>query len=228
VGTEENCVATTGNTASLLWPPLPENVTVHHTVDLDTHDPTYTAQTVNAGQDKTSHRRCVATNHDRHTLRHPRHAHLTHLPQHGGRLSYDKAREAKRQRAAERERRAEQVLQLQKLGTRAVVAEVLVAEAEKVARTVRNLLDAGAKGDLNAAKALVPWIDQAYGKPTERVEHKLPSSVEELETMSEEQLERLVAQGRQRRLQGLRAVPDASDWRRRDPSLGVVGDTVDR
>jgi hypothetical protein len=102
------------------------------------------------------------------------------------------------------------------------VAEVLVQKAEKVARTVENLLDAGAAGDLAAAKALVPWIDQAYGKPTERVEYKYPSSIDELEQMSEEELERLVAQGRQQRLQGLQAVPDASDWRRRDPPLGVV------
>jgi hypothetical protein len=74
---------------------------------------------------------------------------------------------------------------------------------------------------------VVPWIDQAHGKPTDRVEHKYPSSIDELEQLSEEELERLVAQGRQRRLQGLRAVPDASDWRRRDPSLGVVGDVVE-
>jgi hypothetical protein len=117
------------------------------------------------------------------------------------------------------------VRELQRLGTRAVVASVLVAEAEKVAMTVRNLLEAGAEGDLAAAKALVPWLDQAYGKPTERVEHKHPSSVDELEQMDEEQLARLVAEGRQRRLEGLQAVPDASDWRR--PSLGVVGDVVD-
>jgi hypothetical protein len=104
------------------------------------------------------------------------------------------------------------------------VAEVLVQKAEKVARTVEHLLDAGAEGDLAAAKALVPWIDQAYGKPTERVEHKHPSSIDELEQMDEEQLERLVAQGREQRRQSLRAVLDASDWRRRDPSLGVVDD----
>jgi len=73
---------------------------------------------------------------------------------------------------------------------------VLVAKAEKVARTVERLLDAGAEGDLAAAKALVPWIDQAYGKPTERVEHKLPSSLDDLESMSTAELEALVAKGR--------------------------------
>jgi dipeptidyl aminopeptidase/acylaminoacyl peptidase len=108
-------------------------------------------------------------------------------------------------------------------------AEVLVQKAEKVARTVEHLLDAGAESDLAAAKALVPWIDQAYGKPTERVEHKYPTSIDELKDMDDEQLVRLVAEGRRKRLQrqGLEVVPDASDWRRRDPTLGVVGDLVD-
>jgi hypothetical protein len=91
-------------------------------------------------------------------------------------------------------------------------------------RTVEHLLDAGAEGDLAAAMALAPWIDQAYGKPTERVERKYPSSIDDLEQMDEEQLARLVAEGRRQRLaaQGLQSVPDPSDWRRRDPSLGVI------
>ena len=62
--------------------------------------------------------------------------------------------------------------------------------AEKVARTVEHLLDAGAEGDLAAAKALVPWIDQAYGKPTKREEHRYPSSIDELKDMDEQELER--------------------------------------
>jgi hypothetical protein len=66
---------------------------------------------------------------------------------------------------------------------------------------------------------LIPWIDQALGKPTERVEHRVPSSLDELEQMSTEELERLVAQGREQRS---RAVPEPADWRRRDPSMGVV------
>jgi hypothetical protein len=79
-------------------------------------------------------------------------------------------------------------------------------------------------GHLAAAMALAPWIDQAYGKPTERVERKYPSSIDDLEQMDEEQLARLVAEGRRQRLaaQGLQSVPDPSDWRRRDPSLGVI------
>jgi hypothetical protein len=121
------------------------------------------------------------------------------------------------------------VLQLQRLGTRSVVAEALASEAEKVDRAVRHLVSAAADGDINAAKALIPWIDQGLGKPTERVEHRRPSSLEELEAMETSELERLVAEGRRKRIQaqGLQAVPDAPDWRRRDPSLGVVDGDVD-
>jgi hypothetical protein len=61
--------------------------------------------------------------------------------------------------------------------------------------------------------------------PTERVEHRTPSTRQELEELSTEQLAMLVAEGRERRR--LRAVPDASDWRHRGPSHGVGDDVVD-
>jgi hypothetical protein len=109
----------------------------------------------------------------------------------------------------------EGVLQLQRLGTRAVVAEALVAEAEKVDRAVRHLVDAAAGGDIAAAKALIPWLNQALGMPQERVQHTTPSTLEELERMDKGELDELVARGRQRRLRALRVVPDAPDWRAR-------------
>jgi hypothetical protein len=102
-----------------------------------------------------------------------------------------------------------------------------VREAANVDRAVTLLCEAAGNGDVQAAKALIPWIDRALGKPTERVEHKYPSSVKELEQMDEEQLERLVAEGRRQRLQSVQPVPEPVDWRRRDTSLGVVGDVVD-
>jgi hypothetical protein len=51
------------------------------------------------------------------------------------------------------------------------------------------------------SRALIAWIDQALGRPTEREEHRTPTGLEDLEFMSEEQLERLVAEGRARRLE---------------------------
>jgi ribulose kinase len=79
-------------------------------------------------------------------------------------------------------------------------AEALVAEAEKVDRALRQLVDAAASGDIAAAKALIPWLNQAFGMPQERVQRTTPSTLEELEQMDTGQLEELVAKGRERRL----------------------------
>ena len=91
-----------------------------------------------------------------------------------------------------------------------MVAEALVAEAANVESAVRLLCRSAGGGDLAAAKALIPWINQALGTPTERVEHRAPTSLEDIESMSTAELERLVARGRERRLQAVRAVPGAA------------------
>jgi hypothetical protein len=107
------------------------------------------------------------------------------------------------------------------MGTRAVVAEALVGEAANVDKAVRVLCDAAAKGDIAAAKALIPWLNQALGMPTERVEHRVPTGLEDLEFMSTQELERIVAQGRAQRLQREREArkqeddDDGPDWRAR-------------
>jgi hypothetical protein len=118
------------------------------------------------------------------------------------------------------------VLQLQRLGTRAVIAETLVAQAGNVQKAVTLLCEAAGNGDLAAAKALVPYLDQALGKPTERHELRVPSSIEEIEQLSTEELESLVARGRARRLELAAPSEPAQDWRRRDPMLGVVDGDV--
>jgi hypothetical protein len=209
-----------------LWPPLPNGITIAGDVDLTADDPTLVPEPVNAGQDKHSHRRCIATRRDgKRCATRAMHSSLL-CPLHAGRMTPSQGHQARKTQAAEREARTASVLQLQKLGTRAVVAEALVAEAEKVDRAVRHLVDAAANGDIAAAKALIPWIDQAFGRPTERHELRVPSSVEEIEQLSTEELESLVARGRAKRL-ALQAAPEpAGDWRRRDPPLGVVDDDV--
>jgi hypothetical protein len=87
------------------------------------------------------------------------------------------------------------------------VAEALASEAANVERAVKLLCRSAGGGDLAAAKALIPWLNQALGMPTERVEHRPPSTLEELEQMDTAELERLVARGREQRLQAIRAVP---------------------
>ena len=74
-------------------------------------------------------------------------------------------------------------------------------------RALKLLCRSAGGGDLAAAKALIPWFYQALGMPTERVEHRPPSTLQELDEMDTAELERLVARGRERRLQGLQAVP---------------------
>jgi hypothetical protein len=64
---------------------------------------------------------------------------------------------------------------------------------------------------LKSAQALIPWINQALGMPTERVQHTTPSRLEELEQMDTAQLEALVAEGRRKRLALVPApLPDTS------------------
>jgi hypothetical protein len=114
---------------------------------------------------------------------------------------------AKWTRRREQEQRAERALSLQKLGTRAVVAEALASEAENVERAVKLLCRSAGSGDLQATKALIPWLNQGLGMPTERVEHRSPSTLAEVQELSTAELQRLVAEGRERRLQALRAAP---------------------
>jgi hypothetical protein len=79
-----------------------------------------------------------------------------------------------------------------------------------VQKAVTVLCEAAGRGDLAAAKALLPYLDQALGKPTERHELRVPSCVDEIEQLSDAELERLVAQGRARRL-GLQALPEPAE-----------------
>jgi hypothetical protein len=95
------------------------------------------------------------------------------------------------------------------------VAEALVAEAANVDKAVRVLCDAAAKGDIAAAKALIPWLDQALGRPVERREFVRPTTLDELENMPQEALERLVAEGRERRLRLVGEPEKTPDWRER-------------
>jgi hypothetical protein len=192
--------------ATNLWPPLPHNVVVADDIDLAAEDPCYVPEPVNAGNDRNSHRRCVATRLDGTRCNgRAMHNHLT-CPLHTGAMRSEDGAKVKWTRRREREAQAERTLSLQKLGTRAVVAEALASEAENVEKAVKLLCRSAGGGDLAAAKALIPWLNQALGMPTERVEHRPPSTLQELEKIDTAELERLVARGRERRLRAA-AVP---------------------
>jgi hypothetical protein len=185
------------------WPLLPESTTVHPSVDLGADDPAYQQGFRGFNGDE---RRCVAQRRDGHRCngRPPRDS--LACPFHDGRSDPVLAgRNSQKSRNAAKER-AEQVLALQKLGVRATVAHVLSEKASEIRSAVALLADSAAGGDLKSAQALLPWIDQALGRPTERHEVTTPTSLEDLESMDTGALERLVAEGRARRL---RAVGEA-------------------
>jgi hypothetical protein len=121
-----------------------------------------------------------------------------------------KAASLKRRKA--REAAEDRVMQ-RSLGIRAAAAAALAEKTEQVQEAIRLLADDAANEHaphaqrLKSAAALLPWVDQALGKPTERVEHTLPQSLEELEAMPTVQLEAVVAEGRRRRLQAVPALP---------------------
>lgn len=78
---------------------------------------------------------------------------------------------------------------LSRLGTRAIVAQVFSERAGDVRSVVGAILDdaldleAPAATRRAARTALLPWLDQALGRPKESVEVTLPATVEEIEEM---------------------------------------------
>ena len=85
--------------------------------------------------------------------------------------------------------RARELDAISRLGTRAIVAQVFTERASDVRSVVGAILDDALDLDAPAATrraartALLPWLDQAPGRPKESVEVTLPGSVEEIEGM---------------------------------------------
>jgi hypothetical protein len=174
------------------WPSFPPGVLPNDSVDLDADDP--------CRVEGRSTRQCVGSRADGErcgavpvtgTLLCSLHAGLLDSAQ-GGRARAEKARE--------RRREAEEALGRRSLGTRAMIADVLHDRAEDVAKVVNALIDRAAAGDQRAQALLLPYIDQALGKPQERVEHTVPGSAEEIASASDESLRALVQRGREQRL----------------------------
>jgi len=86
------------------------------------------------------------------------------------------------------------------MGTRALVGLVLSEEHDKLERAIRHLVASAANGDIRSCQALLPWIDQALGRPTERVEAVTATVPDDVTRMDTEDLAALVARGREQRL----------------------------
>lgn len=96
---------------------------------------------------------------------------------------------AKAAAIARSKERAQELDALSRLGTRAIVAQVFQERAADLRSIVHGLIDDANDPDLPAATrrasrlAVLPYLDQALGRPKESVEVTLPGSVEEVEQM---------------------------------------------
>jgi hypothetical protein len=163
---------------------VPVHVHVWPEVNLDADDP--------ALVNDTGRRRCIATKSagGRCSVG-AMHSHVLcslHAgvldPSAGGRATAQKRREAKIT--------AEERARLARLGGRGAVVEALGRKAHEVGKAVEVLADAAAAGDVQAAKLLVPYLNQAYGMPQERVALEAPSTPEEIRALPTAELLRLV------------------------------------
>ena len=171
------------------WEPLPDGLTLAPGIDLDSPDPALLDGRRRCVSTRQAGGRCGATAMNGALLC-PIHAGLAD-PATAARALADKRRLAQRE--------AEDRVAERKLGLRGALSAQLRRESAKVEAAVQHLLDAAANGDLKAAQALLPWLDQAFGKAAgeaqESPAHRLIFS--ELPT---DQLAEIVAAGRARRL----------------------------
>ncbi len=189
------------------WAEIPDDVEIADGVDLDAPDP---ALVTDDGE--RPRRQCIARRRKdgaRCTAGLPKDSLL--CAPHAGTMDASAGGRAAAENRREARERAEAAAAGVRLGLRAAITEELHSQQAKVRRALRLLIEDAQDTTLapaerrRAALAVLPYVDQGLGKPTERVEHTSPSSTEELEGMSTQQLADLVAQGRARRLQ---AVPE--------------------
>lgn len=179
------------------WPSFPPGVLPHASIDVQAADPALLdsgrRQCVTAR--RADGARCGAVAVGDRLL----------CSMHAGLADPALAAQAKHQQDRARKDAAEQEMGRRSLGTRAMIADVLHERAQDVAKVVNSLIDQAAAGDMKAQSLLLPYINQALGLPTERLEHSAPQDASQLRSASTEELEALVARGRSRRLA---AVPD--------------------
>ena len=62
-------------------------------------------------------------------------------------------------------------------------------------QAVEVLCDAAAAGDVAAAKLLIPYLNQGYGMPQEKVTFDVPQTAQEVASLPAAELLRLVESG---------------------------------
>jgi hypothetical protein len=176
---------------------IPLDVLLDDDVDLDADDPSLVGD----------RRQCVAVRRagGRCTSAPLRYGLL--CASHSGLLDPAEGGRAKARKRQEELVSDEEVMRLARLGARGTVADRFTARPGVLARVIDTLMDMAAAGDTGAAKALIPYMNQGFGMPTERVEVLTPESRADIESMPTDQLAQLVERKRRARLA---AVEDAT------------------
>jgi len=184
------------------WPAFPDGVRAHDSVDLTLADPA----AIEGGP-----RRCVASKQAGERCRgQALNEHLL-CPLHDGRLDAAEGGRAKHRLARERRERAENRAAIAALGTRAVVAAALAEKHEEIRKALHVLATAAAGGDVKSAQALIPWLNQGLGMPTERIDARTSVDASELAGLSTGELQEYVALKRRERLRSVADTDNAQD-----------------
>lgn len=169
---------------------VPVDVEIDESVDLEAADPAYS--------DTSSRRLCISTRRAGGRCTAPPHLDGLLCGIHAGTLDPRKAALASAAARRKGTETQQETARLAQLGTRGVIAETLAAEASQVRATVRTLLRNAAQGDRQCALALIPYMNQGLGMPTERVRVE-QEGVSALDDLSQSELAERVAQLRAKR-----------------------------
>jgi len=178
------------------WEAVPEGVELAPEIDWTADDPALVPEAER--EPHRGPRRCVATTIGGARCRAlPLTGHLV-CSMHSGRVDPAAGGRAlaERRRAARRE--AEERVAERKLGVRGALSAELHRRSNDVVAAVGLLLDKATAGDVKAAQALLPWLDQAFGK-TIPLADKPPAQEHNLSELSDEDLAAIVARGRAER-----------------------------
>lgn len=83
-----------------------------------------------------------------------------------------------------------------RLGARGNIADELHSDPVQLRQVVRVLRTMAAQGDKDAAKALIPYLNQGLGMPTETVRVEQPETLEDVRSMTTAELREYAASRR--------------------------------
>lgn len=187
--TEELAADSSPPTLEEMWEAVPLNVQLADGIDVDDRgsDPAL---------EEDGKRRCIAERRagGRCTAAAPAFSLLCNA--HSGRLDASAGGRARAEALRQEQLTEAERARLARLGPRGVIADTLAERPALVRKAVLVLLEDAAAGDRVAAKALIPYLNQGLGMPTETVQVQRPETTQDLEKMDTADLAAFIASRR--------------------------------